>query len=184
MLSKAALNSFDKIGIPEHRLCLKVGDICFIIRNMHINDGICNSARCQILRIEQHVIFCKLLDGSNQMIELCRIRFVFRLPFGHSFQMCREQFPLRRAYAMTFNRSEGQTLKRVVLDLRSELFAHGFLYVGLSRVTDVGNLFLFAPPNKLYYCQGDQVDNYHRYFNGGVVVSNVVYGDCLNRFAE
>ena len=47
---------------------------------------------------------------------------------------------------------------------------------------DVGNLFLIAPPNKLYYCQGDQDDNYHRYFNGGVVVSNVVYVDFLSRF--
>ena len=182
MLSEQALNSFDKIGIPQHNLKLKVGDICFIIRNIHINDGICNSARVQIERIGESTITARLLEHDGQRIELPRIKFVFRLQHGHSFEMVREQFPLRRAYAMTFNRSQGQTLKNVVLDLRSRLFAHGFLYVGLSRVTDAKNIFIFANPHQLYYCIGHVGNDDLEKYNGGVIVNNVVYQDFIGLF--
>ncbi|KAG2742226.1 hypothetical protein P692DRAFT_201725486, partial [Suillus brevipes Sb2] len=46
----------------------------------------------------------------------------------------RKQFPLRPAYATTFNGSQGLTLQKAVLDLRTDSFAHGQLYTALSRV--------------------------------------------------
>jgi len=48
--------------------------------------------------------------------------------------MCRIQFPLRLAYCTTVNKSQGQEYDRVLIDLRKESFAHGHLYVALSRV--------------------------------------------------
>ena len=47
----------------------------------------------------------------------------------------RRQFPVRLAFAMTVNKSQGQSLKHVGLDLQSPVFSHGQLYVGLSRCT-------------------------------------------------
>ena len=41
---------------------------------------------------------------------------------------------------MTINKSQGQTLKIVGLDLRMDCFAHGKLYVAFSRVTGEDNL--------------------------------------------
>ena len=52
-----------------------------------------------------------------------------------SFTLLRRQYPLRLCYAMTFNKSQGQTLKRVSIDLRSHAFTHGELYVALGRAT-------------------------------------------------
>jgi len=48
--------------------------------------------------------------------------------------MCRLQFPLRLAYCTTVNKSQGQEYDSVLIDLRKESFAHGHLYVALSRV--------------------------------------------------
>ena len=41
---------------------------------------------------------------------------------------------------MTVNKSQGQSLKHVGLDLRSPVFSHGLLYVGLSRCTSGNRL--------------------------------------------
>ena len=50
--------------------------------------------------------------------------------------MRRKQFPVRLAFAMTINKSQGQTLRNVGLYLPQACFGHGQLYVALSRVGD------------------------------------------------
>ena len=41
---------------------------------------------------------------------------------------------------MTINKSQGQSVKHVGLDLRSPVFIHGQFYVAVSRVTSVANI--------------------------------------------
>uniref|UniRef100_A0A0D3CU87 ATP-dependent DNA helicase n=1 Tax=Brassica oleracea var. oleracea TaxID=109376 RepID=A0A0D3CU87_BRAOL len=58
----------------------------------------------------------------------------------HPFTLETRQFPIRLCYAMTINKSQGQSLKGVVLYLPQPVFTHGQLYVGLSRVTTKSGL--------------------------------------------
>ncbi|KAF8235284.1 hypothetical protein L208DRAFT_1257646, partial [Tricholoma matsutake] len=44
------------------------------------------------------------------------------------------QYPLWLAYATTFNGCSGLTLNKSIIDLQTEVFAHGQLYTALSRV--------------------------------------------------
>ena len=61
-----------------------------------------------------------------------------------NFQIHRRQFPLRLAYAMTINKSQGQTLQRVALDLREPCFSHGQLYAALGRVPEPTRILVLS----------------------------------------
>ena len=64
--------------------------------------------------------------------------------------MTRLQFPLRRAFALSVHKSQGQTLERGLIDARGGFFAHGHLYVGMSRVTRYDKIALFVNWSQLY----------------------------------
>ena len=72
------------------------------------------------------------LIGTDRIISLPRISFNFRTHNG--MDVTRIQFPLRVCYAVTFHKSQGETLNRVLLHLLQPVHEHGMLYVGLSRV--------------------------------------------------
>jgi hypothetical protein len=125
-------------SIPPHKLKLKVGAICTIQRNLSTEKGLVKNARVIIRELNRYSIKVAVLprpqaiNQDMQEFPLSRIRFEFN-PHRSNWTVVRMQFPLRLAYATTFNSSQGLTLDRAVIDLRRGVFAHGQLYTGLTR---------------------------------------------------
>ena len=132
------------------------------------------NSRVRIISISSRVIKAQLLDDSNRTVLIPRIRFKFKLDFGEYFQIMRCQFPLRLAYCMTYNKSQSQTFKRILLDCIGEPFIHGHLYVAMSRITNSHNIRLFINEDQLH----QNLYSIHEYMP---VITNVVYKKVLLR---
>ena len=57
----------------------------------------------------------------------------------------RLQFPVRLAFAMTINKSQGQSVEHVGINLQTSVFSHGQLYVAFSRCTSPLNISVLLP---------------------------------------
>ena len=55
-----------------------------------------------------------------------------------------KQFPLTLGYAMTIHRAQGKTLDAVVVDISRGAFAHGQVYVALSRTRRSADMHISA----------------------------------------
>lgn len=52
------------------------------------------------------------------------------------------QYPVKLAWSITIHKSQGKTFEKVILDIGRGTFAHGQLYVALSRATSLEGLIL------------------------------------------
>lgn len=134
-------------GVPPHRLDLKLDCICAIQRNLSMEKGLVRNARVRITALHRRFVEVQLLNNL-EIHCIPRITFSFH-PYRSSWTVNRKQFPLRLAYATTFNSCQGLTLSRTVLDLRTDPFAHGQLCTALSRVRNrEDSLCLFGRGNE------------------------------------
>ena len=129
MLTEDVLEHLNKNGATPHTLSLKVGDVCIILRNFSRKENLTNNNMVKIHGITHYAIKIQTVNASPKVYVLPRIRFKFRLPFSESYEMMRTQFPLRLAYCMTINKSQGQEFEAALIDLRKPPFIHGHLYM-------------------------------------------------------
>jgi hypothetical protein len=141
------LHSLNVSGMPPHSLELKVGYPVMLLRNLAPEKGLCNGTRLVITKLRPHVVEAKIAIGAYAG----QTAFIPRIILDSSknllpFQLRRRQIPLSTAFAITINKSQGQTLRRVGLFIPTQVFTHGQLYVALSRIPDPANLFVCVLP--------------------------------------
>lgn len=136
------LNSLEPSGYPPHRLKLKIGSPIILLRNID-PPRLCNGTRMIVSSLRRNMIEAIISNGTHKGERV----FVPRIPLKHEKDVVhfkRLQFPVRLAYAMTINKSQGQTLRVAGIDLTSPCFSHGQFYVACSRVGRPSDLFILS----------------------------------------
>lgn len=142
------LHSLQLSGLPPSLLKLKVGSPVMLLRNLRPSEGLCNGTRLIIARLNLRLIEAHILTGEwKGTVHLLPRIDLHSAPGDLPFVLTRRQFPIRLCFAMTINKSQGQSLDTVGVDLQMPVFSHGQFYVALSRVTNVSNLTVLLPAN-------------------------------------
>lgn len=159
------MNSLECGSLCPHKLKLKVGSPIMMLRNLAPAQGVCNGTRLICKAFLLHTILAEVATGlyEGNIILIPRITLCSTVQqVGVEFKRC--QFPIRPAFAMTINKSQGQTLDSVGLYLPTPVFSHGQLFVALSRVKRPNDIKVLIPP-ETSTIEGEE----------GTYTSNVVY---------
>ncbi|CAN1147813.1 ATP-dependent DNA helicase PIF1 [Linum perenne] len=145
------LNSLSFNGVPEHILDLKPYVTVMLLRNINPLAGMCNGTRILLTHLGDYVLRGLIVGGNLEGTIVAIPRIVLDVTDTKwPFTLKRRQFPIRICYAMTINKSQGQTLDHVGLYLPKPVFSHGQLYVAISRVRSADGLHvLIQNPNSM-----------------------------------
>lgn len=141
------INSLKPSGLPYHKLILRVGTPVMLLRNLK-PPQLCNGTRLKVKALHRNVVEATILTGCAQG-ETVFVPRIPLIPNDLPFEFKRIQFPLKVCFAMTINKSQGQTLKFAGIDLRENCFSHGQFYVACSRVSSPSSLIILANSNRL-----------------------------------
>ena len=146
------LNGLTTAALPPHELRLKPGAPLILLRNIDPAEGLCNGTR--LLYVKTHggsVMEAVIATGRYKGARVFLPRMALYPTEGDfGFNWCRRQFPVKLAFATTINKSQGQTLGRVAVFLRQQVFSHGQLYVAASRVRSPEHIRFALPASASY----------------------------------
>ncbi|VDP52103.1 unnamed protein product [Heligmosomoides polygyrus] len=122
------LNEMTPTGMPPHALHLKVGCIMMLLRNIDVRNGLCNGTRLIVKQIGRRLLVCEHAVGIRKGSQAKAIPYQIKL--------CHD-----------INKSQGQSFFKVGIALHDPIFAHGQLYVALSRTRSSDGVIIEAPKN-------------------------------------
>lgn len=186
---------FDPSALPTGTVLeVKTGAQVMLLNNdplgRWVNGSIGKVTKIIRQRGEEDIIQVELEDGSLVQVtpftwEIFKYTYdvyaqkIFSQPVG-SFT----QFPLKLASAITIHKSQGKTFEKVVIDIGRGTFAHGQVYVALSRCTSLQGIVLSKPIGKHHILMDFQVVKFLTRFQYEKSEERLSYADKVKMIQE
>ncbi|MDR3317026.1 MAG: AAA family ATPase [Puniceicoccales bacterium] len=134
----------DDLPSPEV-LSLKEGASVIFTCNASNGEWV-NGTGATVLRLGQRRIDVAIRRGGSA-ISISPHEWSHIIPDGDGYEITGtyRQIPLRLGYALTVHKIQGKTCDAIVLQRDRSFFAHGQLYVALSRATSLDAVYLTDP---------------------------------------
>lgn len=96
-----------------------------LLRNLSIIQGLCNETRLQVIECANNLLRCRILTGDKAENIVFIHRIILYSEDVYPFIFRRRQFPIKLAFTMTINKSRGQSIEKIGVDVRRNVFNHG-----------------------------------------------------------
>jgi hypothetical protein len=147
----ASLQYFRDPNLPDHDLQLFVGCPVMCMKNISVEEGVCNGTIMVVEELRENVVICRVRNryGREARVPFHPVQFDYdeRARGGQKFT--RYQLPLRRSFAVTNHRSQGGTYDVVGFHALNIFECFGSTYVAVSRCrAQAGLLILCEAPRE------------------------------------
>lgn len=155
----STVGGFDTRQLPvEEIIALKIGAQVMMLNNDRERRWVNGSLGkiTNIIREEDFEDIVEVLLDNGEVVEVNSHTWdIFRYEFDKTSKKLvasvvgsYTQYPMKLAWAVTIHKSQGKTFDRVVIDTDRGIFAHGQLYVALSRCRTIDGIILRKPITK------------------------------------
>ena len=112
LYTREYLRSTEQSGLPPSVLQLKVGMPVMLLRNIRCTDGLCNGTRLIVVALGRRFIQARKIGAvaSDKTVYIIPRISLHDTESGLPFTLTRRQTPVRPCFAMTVNKSQGQSL--------------------------------------------------------------------------
>ncbi len=179
---------FDRSSLPtDERLELRIGAQVMLLTNdplgRWVNGTIGKVIEVARRRGEDDVVEVELRDG--EIVDIGpNVWEIFRFAYDRTSERIVSeavgsftQYPLKLAWAVTIHKSQGKTFDRVIVDVGRGTFAHGQVYVALSRCTTFEGLVLRKPIRREHIRMDWRVVRFLTGFQYARSEERLAYGD-------
>ncbi|CAI9721348.1 ATP-dependent DNA helicase PIF1-like [Octopus vulgaris] len=139
------INDRNPSGFPPYVLVLKKHSSIMLLRNLDAA-GHCNGTRYIVLNLHNHITEAEVANGTHAGIRIMIPRISLTTTKDYPFSFSRKQFPVKPAFGMTSNKSQGldKCSEKAGIYLPTPVFSHSQFYVANSRVGFENNVHILA----------------------------------------
>jgi hypothetical protein len=161
---------FPEYSYPtDHKLGLKIGSQVMFVKNDSSREKLFFNGKIgKITKIDDEIIYVQCPNDVDEII-VERVKWQnMQYSINEETKEIEEteigafvQFPLKLAWAITIHKSQGLTFERAIIDANAA-FAHGQVYVALSRCKSLEGLILSSPLTAKGIISNPRVDEFSR----------------------